>query len=748
MGAVQERIEIFLAGERPNWPGWLAVALGLGIALYFSLPLEPPLWIGAGAVGVALTAVFLLRRRPLAAIAVAALLALAAGFFAAQVRTLLVAAPQLQKRIAFAHVTGRVAEIEPLPSGIRVTLDNLTVKELAPDLTPLRIRVKLMKGAADIRLGSRLDLLANLQPPAPPMAPGAFDFRRQSFFAELGATGFVMGTPRTLSAGDGPNWRQDILLWIDKLRFRIGQRIAELQPGEAGAMARALTVGDQTALTQADIDAMRISGLAHLLSISGLHIGMAAGLFFVGLRFLMALIPALALRYPIKKWSAALAIAAAGFYSLLAGATVPTERSFIMIAIVFLGVMLDRSPFSLRMVAWAAIGVLLLQPESLVGASFQMSFFAVLGLIAAFDALRVPLARWRVGRADTTDWFGRLSHLTRRGLFALASMTMTSLVATLMTAPFAMYHFDRLSTYGVVANLVAIPVTGFLVMPMGMAALILMPLGWDAPFWDLMAWGCEAILWIAREVTIWPKAVVMVGALPIWGLIAIMLGLSVLCLMHSRWRLLGLAPVFAGIAAASLTASPDLLISSDAKLIAVKDGEGGYRLSSTRAARLTAETWLRRNAQMQAIRFPPPDDPDAGTLNCDALGCVFVRNGRAIALALTGDALAEDCLRADLVVSTIPIRRACRHPAATIDRFDLWRGGAYAIRIDKTGAIHIASVAASLGDRPWVMDQMREGLRARRLIGDPAPEESPPDAPPESDSTPVTEANDDDLKEN
>jgi competence protein ComEC len=327
-------------------------------------------------------------------------------------------------------------------------------------------------------------------------------------------------------------------------------------------------------------------------------------------------------------------------------------------------------------------------------------------------------------------------------------MMMTSMVATLMTAPFAMYHFDRLSTYGVVANMLAVPITGFWVMPMGMIALILMPLGWDAPFWDAMAWGCEAILWIAREVTAWPKAVVMVGALPISGLVAIMLGLTALCLMRSRWRLLGLAPVLAGVAAAYLMPNPNLLISSDAKLIAVKELDGSYRLSSTRAARLTAETWLRRNAQIEAVRFPLPDDPNADALTCDALGCVYRLNGRSIALALTGDALAEDCSRADLVVSTIPIRRACPHPAATIDRFDLWRGGAYAVRIDAAGAIHIASVAATLGDRPWVMDQMRENLRAGRLIADPPPENTSTDDSTEAASAPALDPDEDDLKEN
>ncbi len=527
-----------------------------------------------------------------------------------------------------------------------------------------------------------------------------------------------MGAARVLPAAAEVTGFEHVELWIGRLRGRIGQRIAALELGPAGAMTRALTVGDQTALTEADTEAMRISGLAHLLSISGLHIGMAAGLFFVGLRALLALVPPLALRHPIKKWSAAAAICAAGFYALLAGATVPTQRSFIMIAIVFIGVLVDRSPFSLRMIAWAAIAVLLLGPEALTGASFQMSFFAVLGLIAVFEALRVPLTRWRGVRALETDWFGRVANVLRGAVFWLATTMLTSMIATLMTAPFAMYHFDRLSTYGVVANLVAVPLTGFWVMPMGMAALLLMPFGLDAPFWHLAARGCDGILWIAQTVSAWPYANVVTPAMPAAGMIAIALGLVVLCLMKSRWRALGLAPVLGGLASLIFVSTPDLLVSGDARLLAIKDGAGQYRLNSLRASKLTAETWLRRNGQLEAVRFPAMDEAAMPDLACDPLGCVYARNGRTIALALSGDALREDCATADLVVSVVPIRGNCSKPA-TIDRFDLWRGGTHALRVDSDGKLHIESVAATLGDRPWVLDRMRKGIREGRLIGDP-----------------------------
>ena len=723
LGIIRDRCEAFLADERPNWPGWLAVALGLGIAVYFALPVEPPLWLGVALIAVFLAAAVLVRRAALALVVAAALLTGAVGFGVAQARTWLVAAPQLQDPIRFAHVTGRLAEIEPFPNAVRATLDYVAIAELPAEATPLRIQVKILKGSDALKVGDRVDLLAHLQPPSPPVAPGAFDFRRQGYFHQLGATGFALGAAKVLPGAGEDRVRDRLWLWIDRLRATIGQRIASLEPEAAGAMTRALTVGDQTALTKADTEAMRISGLAHLLSISGLHIGMAAGLFFFGLRSLLALVPFLALRHPIKKWSAAAAILAAGFYALLAGATVPTQRSFVMIAIVFLAVLVDRSPFSFRMVAWAAVAVLLLQPEALTGASFQMSFFAVLGLIAIFEALRTQLTRWRGGRPLSTDWFGRATHFLHGAFFWLATTMLTSVIATLMTAPFAMYHFDRISTYGVIANLVAVPLTGFWVMPMEMAALLLMPFGLDAPFWHLAARGCDGILWIARTVTEWPLAVLVTPAMSIGALVAIALGLVALCLLRSRWRVLGLVPVLGALASLFFVTTPDLLIAGDAKLLAVKDESGNYQLSSLRASKLAAETWLRRNGQLEAVRFPLPEDPVIASFDCDAFGCLYQRNGRAIGLALTGDALAEDCAEADLVISIIPIRGACPS-AAKIDRFDLWRGGTHAVRVEAGGALHIESVAATLGDRPWVLDRMRKALQEDRLVGDPVtPEE-------------------------
>jgi competence protein ComEC len=250
--------------------------------------------------------------------------------------------------------------------------------------------------------------------------------------------------------------------------------------------------------------------------------------------------------------------------------------------------------------------------------------------------------------------------------------------------------------------------TGFWVMPMGMAALLLMPFGLDAPFWHAAAWGCDGIVRIARTVADLPHAVVFSPAMPSLALVSVSLGLVLLCLMRTRWRLLGLAPVAIGLASVAFTSTPDLIISGDAKQIAAKDETGQYWLSSSRAEHLTAQTWLRRNGQVKGASFRTAEDAPAETFGCDPTGCLYKRAGRQIAIAFAGEALPEDCSRADLVLSAVPIRGNCPRPSATIDWFDLWHGGAHAIWIDAGGGFRIESVAASLGDRPWVLDRMRK----------------------------------------
>lgn len=462
--------------QRDRWALWIPVLFAAGIAVYFTLTFEPRPEVGAIATAALTAAVLAVWRLPAWRIAFLGVALVAAGFAVAQWRTHSLAAPVLQRDFGPGWVTGRVVGVDKRLEGARVMLDRLALQGIGPEATPLRVRVKLRKGDA-AAVGDTIRLRARLAPPSPPAMPGAYDFQRHAWFARLGGVGFAytrVEKVETGVSGDG----QSTGLWLAGLRLSLADRIRAAVPGTAGAVAAALIVGDRSAIPEETIAAMRDSGLAHLLAISGLHIGLVAAILFFGLRFLLALIEPMALRLPIKKLAAACAFAGAFFYLFMAGATVPTQRAFMMTGIVLVAVLLDRRAISLRLVAWAAMLVLALQPESLMGPSFQMSFAAVLALVAVYEYLRGPWRRWRAGG-------GRL----RRVWLYLAGLAVSTLVAGTATGVIALHHFGRVSPYSLVANMVAIPIAAFWIMPWAVIACVLMPFGLERFALEPMAWG-------------------------------------------------------------------------------------------------------------------------------------------------------------------------------------------------------------------------------------------------------------------
>jgi competence protein ComEC len=443
--------------------------------------------------------------------------------------------------------------------------------------------------------------------------------------------------------------------------------------------------------------AIRDSGLAHLLSISGLHIGLVAGFLYASVRLALCLVPVIALRWPIQKWAAAVAVLGAGGYTLLSDATIPSQRAFIMVAVVFLGVICDRKAISMRLVGIAATAVLLLQPESLLGASFQMSFAAVVALVAAYESLR-------------QERLHRLADgLLGRCLVYVALVALTTVVATAATAPYAVFHFQRFAVHSLPANLVAVPVTAIWIMPLGVGALLAMPLGLAEPFLVAAGWGVAVVIWIAEEVAAWPAAVLPLPAMPLAGLVCLTLGGLWLCLWRGRWRHGGTVAVLAGIASIALPAPPDVLIDAEAKVIGVRTPDGGLALSPTQAARLERASWVQQAGLSQPSPWPDLQ-AGAGTggatessgMRCDGSGCVLRAEGRTVALMRRIDAVEDDCRHADVVVSLVPLRGACLQPTVVIDRFDLWREGAHAIWLDEDG-VRVATVNGLRGNRPWVL---------------------------------------------
>jgi competence protein ComEC len=685
-----------LEAERERWVLWLPVALGAGVACYFALPFEPVVWAGpAVLLGIVVTGAAA-RRRALVLVLVLSFGVgmVAAGFTLASLRTAYVAAPVLEKRIGPVVVRGSLVRVEQRTDGARLTFERPEIAGFDPKQTPARVRIRV-RGEVTATLGSRVEIRAVLTPPAQPVAPDAFDFSRRAFFEGVGGFGYALGRlrvldPSTENFGETPggvtkSWR----IVLAELRQRMTARILTGLDGVEGAVAAALLTGERGALPESVWVAMRGSGLAHLLAISGLHIGLVAGLLFVGVRALLAAIEPLALRIPVKKWAAVVALAGAFAYLLISGATVPTQRAFLTVGLMLLAVILDRTGVSLRLVAWAAGIVLVLAPESLLGPSFQMSFAAAVSLVAAYEAARLRYPEWR-----RAPWW-------KRAAIYLAGIAFTTLIAGAATTPFVLHHFNRVAAYGVVANLLAVPVTSLWIMPWGLGVLLLMPFGLERLALAPMGLGIDLMLSIAETVTGWRGAVAHFPALPLAGLIPVVLGGLWLTLWRRRWRRLGLVGIVAGLSMLLFVRPPDVLVTGDARLLAVYTEEGELLLSSTRRERWSAEQWLRRAGIRESGRWPAPGEATAnGELACDLLGCIFHKNGRMVALVNDGRALADDCQTADVVVSLVPLRAPCLSAVTVIDRFDLWRRGGHALWIDQDG-VQVVTVRQRQGRRPW-----------------------------------------------
>lgn len=677
-----------LEQERSRWLLWLPVLLGSGVAGFFALPAEPPSWAGwlAAATGVLLLALARRHWREPVSGREALLIALATvllGVALAQARLHAVAAPSLRQARSFT-LEGRIIELAPLPRGWRALLSEVRLEGVPPERTPATVRVSLRSAPEGLAPGERARLRARLQPPLAPALPGGFDFARQAWFERLGALGFALGKVERLpGATSGP------MLAVSRWRATIADRIVASSPGPAGGVAAGILVGVTAGVDQETWRAMQVSGLAHLLSVSGLHMALVAGSVFAACRWLLALIPALALRFPVKKIAAGVALPAAAFYLLLTGASVPTQRSFLMTAVALVAIMADRNPFSLRLLAWAALAVLLLRPESVLGASFQLSFAAVLALVVAYEAWgRRPRPEGREPGPLAPLWA------------YLGGVGMTTLVASAATTPFGAFHFQTVPTYGVLANLVAVPLTSFLVMPAGLLGLALTPFGWEGPLFALVGWGTEGVLLTARAVATLPGASLLVHAWPAEALALLALGGLWLALWQLPWRWLGLLPCIAAAILVLASRPPSLVVDAGLGMAAIRHDDGAVTLIEWDRDRLIRQTWLRH---LGVATAEPPPAPGSGTkhgIACDPFGCVVELHGRRIALARAAEAALEDCGRVDLVIARIGPER-CARGGALIGPRALAASGGLAVRGGKGGLV-VETVAARRGRWPWV----------------------------------------------
>jgi competence protein ComEC len=664
---------------------WIPVAFAAGIALYFAADREPLLLPAVGAAGGLAATAWLARRRALfVPLALAA--ALAAGFAGATFKAARVGHGVLARPIFAATVKGFVESRE-----IRERTDRFVLRISEMDPAPregslTRVRLSVRKGTAPA-VGSFVELKARLTPPLSPLRPGSYDFGRDLFFQGIGATGFVTGAIQLAAPPAGGGWWLGYAAALQGLRDAVDARIGAVLGGDARAIATALLTGRRDALSAPVNDALFVSGLGHVLSISGYHMAVVAGAVFFAVRALLALSPGLAAGRPIKKWAAAVALGAAAFYLALSGAEVATQRSFMMTALVLVAVMTDRRAITFRTLALAALAVLAVAPEALVHPSFQMSFAATLGLVAlvsqGMPSLLATPDNSAVARAAL--WGGR----------EVMMLLLASTIAGLATMPYAAYHFHRVTPYGVLSNLAAMPVVSAVVMPAGLLGLVAMPFGFDGVFWRIMDAGIAWMIAVSQWVAALPGAVGRVGAFGTGPLLAASLGLVLLGLLRSPLRLAGLALV-AGAAVAAWTApQPDLLVSADGRHMAVRGPQGRLQFAGAGKDAFLQREWLAADADARA----PGETGLGGATSCDDEGCVApLRGGGLVALSLQRESFADDCRRAAVVIARGDLPAGCA--ALAITESMLARHGALALYRDDRG-FRIEGQRATGQQRPW-----------------------------------------------
>ncbi|MGH1413131.1 MAG: ComEC/Rec2 family competence protein [Pelagimonas sp.] len=622
-----------LLRQRGHLFPWSPVFLAVGIGSYFSLRSEPAslVLVLFGITGLALV-VLNGRAGPVAGPLIAAIGLATLGFSLAGARAHMVAGPVLDFRY-YGPIEGRIVGIDRSGSdAVRLTLDRVVLERMDPDDTPKRVRVSLhgKQGFTEPQPGAVIILTGHLSPPSGAVEPGGFDFRRHAWFLKLGGVGYTRSPVLLL---DHPGKGQVLF----KARMWLSARVQSRLGGETGAFAAALMTGDRSGMGQETLRTLRATNLAHLLAISGLHMGLLAGFVFTALRLGLLLIPHARHNWQVKKIAAAGALLAALGYLSLSGGSVATQRAFIMAAAALTALMLDRRALSLRSVAMAALIVLIFRPEALVSPGFQMSFAATTALITVFEQITI----WQQGR-QIPRWFA-----------PVMGLVVSSAVAGAATAPVGMAHFNMLSQYGLVANLLSVPVMGAVVVPMAVLAAILMPFGLDWIALELMALGLDWILAVAQWVASWEGVTRAVVAPDGSVLPLLAIGGLILCLWRGIGRLVGLAPAALAVVLWMQTERPALLVSDTGTLVGVMT-QDGRALSRPKGAGFVAENWLENDGyagtqQQAAERWPGVIESRVATAHIGRKQVIHLQGKRAIATL-------ETCSRDQIVIASAKAR--------------------------------------------------------------------------------------------
>lgn len=605
--------------EQSRWLAWIPFLFGIGIAVYFALPFEPNYWYSLGVFEATLLLFYLLRHKGVHLLFTAILIC-EFGFMNIQLQTLL-----KSRKIAFTpevtdYIKGQISEVSYNEKGRkRLLLQNA---ENFDEPLKGKYRVTVMNGeSADFEVGQCVELVGTFFPPSPVPVLNGFQLDRKYFYEEISGIGYANSSVFVIDCEQKQT--SSFRIRLNKIRQRITDDVAKILPPDEAGIVDAVLIGEQSRMPKLIVNNYRDSGLAHFLSVSGLHMGAIAGLVFFVLRFLLALFPAVALRYDVKKLAAAGAILFSSLYLLVSGMAVPAERAFIMTAVVLLGIIFNRQAISMRMVCFAGLVLLIISPQALISISFQMSFAAVVALISFYEKYARKITLWSVNRGIFSKIF-----------FYLAGIVICDFVASLATMPFAIYHFHRVSVYTSLANLLAGPLIGLILMPLILLCLVALPLGLSLYPLKALGYGVGWLNRITEFVSSLPHSVAYADSLPFWGFALIVCGGYWLCVWQRNWRLWGLLPILIGVCSMFLGSQPDMVFASKGEGIALRNKAGEMLLLPMKTDGWILSVW-RENLHLKELNKEQKEELKkifAGTkteleniaLKCDAEKCVYL----------------------------------------------------------------------------------------------------------------------------
>ncbi|MBE6452767.1 MAG: ComEC family competence protein [Alphaproteobacteria bacterium] len=613
--------------ERERWSLWYTVFFGSGIGFYFSLSAEPSKWISLAIVESIILLALLLKKhhRILRVIGLCSIFVL--GFCWIQIRTLYLSTYIYHSPITKTYLQGRINKIDFNSKGnVRLTLDN--IQNFEQENINGRYKITLRQKQPTFKSGQCVEMVAELKPNIQAQIPYGYQFNRHNFYQGISGNGYSLSPAYPIECKSDTDFFTNSINKINNLRSLIVRHIHKILPQEEASIVSAILAGEQSGIKSTQLEKYRNSGLAHFLSISGMHMSLIAGIMFFLIRLIMAAIPKLSLRFDSKKVAVGFTFIISTVYLLISGIEIPAQRAFIMTTIVLLGVLFNRRAISMKSISLAALLVLIITPEALIGASFQMSFAAVVALIAFYEKISVRLNNWLCHRDD--NFFIKTIKIIT---IYIVGIILADLIASLATLPFAIYHFNRISIYTTITNLLSGPIIGLIIMPFTLFALILIPFGLDIPFLYIIGYGVKILNDITSFISSQPEASLQVLSMPTWGLVLIVLGGLWLCIWEHKWRWWGIIPIIIGFSSLYLVQKPDILIGANNNLVAVKSEENNMIVLPAVGNNFTKHLWLEKTAsnkltskqkkELKQIWQGQRYNPEWLDLKCNQYFCIY-----------------------------------------------------------------------------------------------------------------------------